>query len=83
MVIAATNGDLDDVVTKRHDIFNLEVPVECPGVPNDVLDPRSTWADKDVYDKKAQELARMFVKNFERFVGYVPDSVTESGPASS
>ena len=83
MVTAATNGDLDDVVTKRHDIFNLEVPVECPGVPNDVLDPGSTWTDKDAYDTKAQELARMFVKNFERFVGYVPDSVTESGPSSS
>jgi phosphoenolpyruvate carboxykinase (ATP) len=81
MVTAATSGDLDDVVTKRHDIFNLEVPVECPDVPNDVLDPRSTWADKDAYDAKARELARMFVKNFERFVGHVHDSVTQSGPS--
>src|SRR5688572_24009973 len=45
MVSAATSGRLVDVPTKTHDIFNLEVPLECPGVPAEVLDPRSTWDD--------------------------------------
>ncbi|HWL66395.1 MAG TPA: phosphoenolpyruvate carboxykinase (ATP), partial [Actinomycetota bacterium] len=80
MVSAATSGQLEDVDTKLHDIFNLEVPVECPGVPADVLDPRSTWSDKAAYDKQARELAEMFVKNFERFARDVSDDVVKAGP---
>ena len=80
MVSAATSGALDDVPTKTHDIFNLEVPLECPGVPAEVLDPRSTWADKDAYDEKARELAQMFIKNFERFSEHVSEAVVKAGP---
>ena len=82
MVDAALSGALDDVPTKRHPIFNLEVPLSCPGVPDDVLDPQSTWSDKDAYDEKARELARMFVKNFERFADAAPPEVLAAGPVA-
>jgi phosphoenolpyruvate carboxykinase (ATP) len=82
MVDAALSGALNDVPTKRHPIFNLEVPLNCPGVPDDVLDPQSTWDDKDAYDEKARELARMFVKNFERFAEHVPPEVVAAGPVA-
>ena len=80
MVAAATAGALDEVETRRHPIFNLEVPVECPGVPSQVLDPESTWSDKDAYASQAKKLARMFVENFERFVADVPTEVADAGP---
>ncbi len=80
MVRAATSGALDGIDTKTHPIFNLEVPVACPGVPDEVLDPQSTWSDPEAYEDKARELARMFVKNFERFVDSVPSEVVEAGP---
>ena len=80
MVSAATSGMLDAVATKTHEIFNLEVPLECPGVPSEVLDPRSTWSDPAAYDEKARELAQMFTKNFEHFVEHVPDAVVKAGP---
>lgn len=80
MVEAATSGALSDVATERHPIFNLQVPVSVPGVPDEVLDPRSTWADPSAYDDKARELARMFVKNFERFASRVRPAVTAAGP---
>ena len=80
MVSAATHGELDDVPTKTHDVFNLDVPLECPGVPSEVLDPRSTWADPDAYDEKARELAQMFIKNFERFVEHVSEETLKAGP---
>ncbi|MDQ3982043.1 MAG: phosphoenolpyruvate carboxykinase (ATP), partial [Actinomycetota bacterium] len=80
MVRAATSGALDGVDTKTHPIFNLEVPVSCPGVPDDVLDPQSTWSDPEAYEDQARELARMFVKNFERFVDSVPPEVVDAGP---
>jgi phosphoenolpyruvate carboxykinase (ATP) len=82
MVDAALSGALNDVPTKRHPIFNLEVPLTCPGVPDEVLDPQSTWDDKDAYDEKARELARMFVKNFERFADSVPSEVVAAGPVA-
>jgi len=81
MVSAATSGELENVATKTHDVFNLEVPLECPGVPAEVLDPRSTWDDPGAYDKKAAELAQMFVKNFEQFSAHVRSEVTGAGPA--
>ncbi len=80
MVEAATSGALANVETRRHPIFNLEVPTKCPGVPDEVLDPQRTWDDPAAYDEQARELARMFVKNFERFADSVPAEVTQAGP---
>jgi len=80
MVKAATSGALKGIETRRHPIFNLDVPVSCPGVPPEVLDPRSMWADPEAYDAAARDLALMFVKNFERFADDVPEAVTKAGP---
>jgi phosphoenolpyruvate carboxykinase (ATP) len=80
MVAAACSGELDEVATKRHPIFNLEVPVTCPGVPDEVLDPQATWPDAGAYDKQARQLASMFVENFARFEDDVPPEVTKAGP---
>ncbi|HET7483545.1 MAG TPA: phosphoenolpyruvate carboxykinase (ATP) [Actinomycetota bacterium] len=82
MVKAATEGELDEVETKRHPIFNLDVPVSCPGVPAEVLDARSTWSDPDAYEKQARLLARMFVDNFGRFASDVAPEVVEAGPVA-
>jgi phosphoenolpyruvate carboxykinase (ATP) len=82
MVKAATSGALKGVETRRHPIFNVDVPVECPDVPSEVLDPRSTWADGEAYDAKASQLAEMFVKNFERFKDYVSSETIAAGPSA-
>ena len=65
----------------RHDdIFNLEVPTSVPGVPDKLLDPRSTWADPDAYDKQAKKLAAMFINNQRgRFPDMAPEIVA-AGP---
>ncbi len=68
MVHAALNGELDEVPTELDPIFGLPMPVACPAVPDEVLNPRNTWADKEAYDQKARELAGLFVKNFEQFL---------------
>lgn len=79
MVSAAINRKLDSVPTRRHAIFNLEMPSSCPGVPDDVLDPRNTWSDKDTYDAAARRLALLFIRNFEKF-GNVQREILEAGP---
>ncbi len=80
MITAALTGQLDNVEYRRHDIFNLEVPVTCPGVPDGVLDPRGTWPDAGKYDEQAKRLAGMFVTNFKTFENDVPPAVKAAGP---
>jgi phosphoenolpyruvate carboxykinase (ATP) len=80
MITAALSGQLDAVKYQRHPIFNVEMPVSCPGVPDDVLDPRSTWSDKAAYDQQAKKLASMFVENFKTFEGDVDPGVVAAGP---
>jgi phosphoenolpyruvate carboxykinase (ATP) len=79
MVNAALEGKLDKVKFVKDPIFGLEVPEECPGVPAEVLSPRSTWADKKAYDAKAKELVALFEKNFKQFADSVPAEVRAAG----
>ena len=67
LISAAIEGQLDDVAYQTHDVFGLAMPVHCPGLSADILNPRSTWEDKDAYDHQANELAGSFLKNFAKF----------------
>jgi phosphoenolpyruvate carboxykinase (ATP) len=58
------------------------MPVSCPGVPDDVLDPRSTWQDKSQYDRQAMTLAQMFVANFKAFENDGTADVKTAGPVA-
>ena len=80
MVRAALNGTLAEVPMERHELFNLDVPTVCPGVPENVLNPRNTWADKAAYDKQARYLAKLFKKNFEQFSGEMGEEIAAAGP---
>ena len=82
MITAALNGELDAVKYRRHSIFNLDMPVNCPGVPDHVLDPRATWQDKTAYDRQATTLAQMFVANFKTFENDGTADVKAAGPVA-
>ena len=56
------------------------VPMAVPGVDPEVLDPRSTWADKVAYDVQAKKLVGMFVDNFSRFEDHVDNAVLGAAP---
>ena len=45
MVQAALEGELNHVETVKDEIFGLSIPIHCPGVPDEVLKPKKTWAD--------------------------------------
>lgn len=82
MVTAAIEGELADVPATPHPVFGVHVPVFCPGVPNEILDPRKAWPDPGSYDRAARDLAGRFRKNFERFTGVSPE-VLAAGPSES
>jgi phosphoenolpyruvate carboxykinase (ATP) len=80
MVDALLSGVLEDVEYQADPIFGVLVPQSCPGVPTEVLNPRSTWADPAAYDEQAQKLAAMFKDNFAQFADEVPPEVLAAGP---
>ncbi len=80
MISAALNGELDNVAYTTHDIFGLQMPTNCPNVPADILNPRNTWVDKSAYDKKANNLAEQFVKNFEQYADKANAEILAAAP---
>jgi phosphoenolpyruvate carboxykinase (ATP) len=80
LISAALSGELDNVTWKTEDIFGLSIPETCPGVPSTVLNPRNTWADKEAYDAKARELAKLFKENFASLGAKAMPEVEEAGP---
>ena len=65
MVRAALDGALDAVADPaRSELRASRSRLSCPDVPASFLDPRSTWADPEAYDRAAAELAAMFPANF-------------------
>jgi len=80
MVNAALNGDLDNVEYMTDPIFGVEIPLSCPNVPEEVLNPKNTWEDKSAYDVQAKKLASMFNENFKQFEDEVSESVKNVAP---
>ncbi len=77
---AALDGSLNHAEFRKDPNFGFDVPVAVPGVDNSILDPRSTWADKDDYDRTAAKLVDLFVANFAEFSPHVDEGVRQSGP---
>ena len=80
MIRAILNGSLAQVETVPDPIFGVGIPVSCPDVPNEVLQPRNTWEDKEAYDKQAKDLARRFNENFKKYEAGVSEAVRAVAP---
>ncbi|MGB4589166.1 MAG: phosphoenolpyruvate carboxykinase (ATP) [Clostridiaceae bacterium] len=79
MVDATLNGALMDANFVKDEIFNLDIPVEVPGVPSELLIPRKYWKDEEEYLKVSRELAGKFKENFKRF-GDTSKKILDAGP---
>ncbi len=68
MLDAALRGDFhaDAMEYNQHPTFGLYVPKQCIGVPDELLDPQTTWRDKDAYRRQAETLRAMFGENFQK-----------------
>lgn len=80
MISAALDGVLENIETVKEEIFGLQIPVSCPGVPDHLLNPRDNWADKAAYDLKAEHLVRLFNKNFEKFSDHANETIRSAAP---
>ena len=80
MLNAALDGELAKVASVKEPYFGLSIPQKITGVPQDVINPRLTWANKEAYDTKAAELASRFHENFKAYSDHVSQEVRDSGP---
>ncbi|TDD76394.1 phosphoenolpyruvate carboxykinase (ATP) [Flavobacterium caseinilyticum] len=80
MITAALNGELDDVTYENHKVFGIAKPQTCPDVPSEILNPRNTWEDPELYDKKAIELAEKFKANFAKFEEFANAEIMAGAP---
>ena len=81
IIDAILDGSIDKAPTKTMPIFDFVVPTALPGVDPAILDPRDTYADPSEWEKKAQDLASRFIKNFAKYEGNeTGKKLVEAGP---
>ncbi len=80
LIRAALNGELNKVIYENHEVFGVAMPLHCPDVPAEILNPRNTWADKEAYDRKAVYLAEAFNKNFTRYAEFANEEILAGAP---
>jgi len=77
---AALEGKLDKVKFRKDKLFGFEVPLTCPDVPEDVLEPSTSWGSKDEYWKRYDALAARYIENFKLFADGCPPEVLAAAP---
>ena len=77
---AALEGKLEKVEFRTDELFGFKVPKSCPDVPENVLDPSSSWGNKNEYWSKYDALAARFIENFKLFEKGCAQSVRDAGP---
>ncbi|WP_088340466.1 phosphoenolpyruvate carboxykinase (ATP) [Robiginitalea sediminis] len=80
MIDAIHHGDFESVAYTRDEAFGFEIPGKCPGVPDAVLMPESTWDDKAAYKATKAKLVALFKKNFKKFEAGVNPEIIAAGP---
>jgi phosphoenolpyruvate carboxykinase (ATP) len=80
LITAALNGDLNKVAFEKDEIFGLSMPVSCPNIPKELLNPRNSWADKDAYDAQSCALAEAFLQNFEKYADKASAALLSAAP---
>jgi len=77
---AALDGALDTAEYRMDRLFGFEVPLSCPDVPEDVLDPSNSWGSKDEYWKRYDALAARYIENFKLFASGCTPEILAAGP---
>ena len=81
IIDAILNGDIEKAETTKTAIFNLEIPIELPGVETKILDTANTYATYEEWETKAKDLAGLFIKNFDKYTDNEEGkALIEAGP---
>lgn len=67
IIDAILDGSIDEANSQKLPIFNLNIPTQLAGIDANILDPRGTYSEAEHWYEKAEDLAELFVDNFEKF----------------
>lgn len=67
IVRAILNGSIENSEMERLPLSGLMIPKQLDGVDDNILNPRSTWPDKDAFNEKARMLMGKFIENFKSY----------------
>ncbi|BFZ59767.1 Protein kinase C-like 1 [Saitoella coloradoensis] len=77
---AIHNGELAKVEYEEFEVFGLPVPKTCPGVPDDILNPGTSWEGPGAFSEEVGKLAELFQKNFEKYADAASPEIKAAGP---
>ena len=80
MLNAALDGELDNVKYRKDKLFEFNVPLSCPDIPDKVFKPENAWGNKQEHWQKYDALAARYIENFKLFKGQVPEEIFKQGP---
>jgi len=80
ILTAVLDGKLNQVRYEIDPWFGFEVPLSCPGVPDQILNPSSSWEDQTAYQASIQALVDQFKKNMRKYEKSTPQEVLLAGP---
>ena len=81
IIDAILSGEIDECETQTVPVFNLQVPTSLPGVDAQLLDPRCTYDNADMWQSRADKLARLFIENFKQYTDTASGkSLLSAGP---
>ena len=81
IIDAILDGSIENAETKMIPIFNFEVPTSLHDVNSSILDPRDTYDKVSDWNTKANDLASLFIKNFEQYTDNDQgESLVKAGP---
>ncbi|MBE8712768.1 phosphoenolpyruvate carboxykinase (ATP) [Sphingobacterium hungaricum] len=80
MISSALSDELNHVNYVTHPNFGVKMPITVPNVPSEILNPRWLWNDKNLYDRKANELAKLFITNFSKYASEANEETLAGAP---
>ena len=80
LINAVLSGELANAQFVNDPVFNLAIPKAVADLPQEILQPRLTWANKAAYDAQAKKVAQLFHENFKPYSAMLAKEVREAGP---
>lgn len=80
IIDAIHSNSLDEVEYKQDEVFQLQVPAECPNVPSEILFPVNTWKDRSAFESTSMKLVELFRSNFKKYQSEASQEVIEAAP---
>ncbi|RUM67403.1 MAG: phosphoenolpyruvate carboxykinase (ATP) [Sulfurospirillum sp.] len=65
---AIMDGSIHNSEFGTTDTFDLSFPLSLPHVDPKVLNPKNAWQDKEEYIRTRDDLAKLFIENFKKYL---------------